>query len=97
MKGDISGVIFGIRPEDIDISVGKKVRGGFEGEVRYVEELGHESHVTATIQDAEVTIRMGADEAESLPGPGGKIVLALNDDAIHLFNKSTGDRIETGD
>jgi ABC-type sugar transport system ATPase subunit len=94
LKGELSGVIFGIRPEDIDISAGKKKGGGFEGEVRYIEELGHESHVTAATGDAEVTVRMGADEAASLPAPGGKVALTLNDDAIHLFDNSTGERIE---
>ncbi|MBN1574148.1 MAG: ABC transporter ATP-binding protein [Deltaproteobacteria bacterium] len=94
MKGDPSGVIFGIRPEDIYISGGKKRWGGFKGEARYIEELGHESHITATAHDAEVTIRMGADRAALIPAPGNKVALSFNDKEIHLFDKSTGERIE---
>ncbi len=96
LKGDLSDVIFGIRPEDMNISVGKKREGGFEGEVKHVEELGHESHVTASVFDVEVTIRMGADRAALVPAPGNKIALSFNDREIHLFEKSTGERIGAG-
>jgi ABC-type sugar transport system ATPase subunit len=102
LKGnrDFSEIIFGIRPEEIlcktdSSKKGKNVAGQFEGEVKHVEELGYESHVTVFAQGVDVTIRMNADKGATPLSPGDVRTFSLNEKGLHFFDKSTGNRVDT--
>lgn len=94
-SGEYKNVIFGIRPEDIFSLAEDKGRGRkFEGEVRFVEELGYESHVTVAFFDVDVKVRMGVDKGATPPTPGETIAFSFEEGELYLFDKSTGNRIE---
>jgi multiple sugar transport system ATP-binding protein len=78
-------VVFGIRPEHLQIS-----DGGVAAKVIAVEFTGAETHVTALVDDQTITAVL--DERVQ-PEPGDTILLHLDLAQVHLFDQSTGARI----
>jgi multiple sugar transport system ATP-binding protein len=78
-------VVFGIRPEHLQIS-----DGGVAAKVIAVEFTGAETHITALVDDQTITAVL--DERVQ-PEPGDTILLHLDLARVHLFDQSTGARI----
>ncbi len=99
---DFSEIIFGIRPEDIlcktdSSKKGKNVAGQFEGEVKHVEELGYESHVTVSalgVAGVDITMRINVESGATPLSPGDVRTFSLNEKGVHFFDKSTGNRVD---
>ena len=83
-------VTVGVRPEHLHVSEA----GGIEVEVDLVEELGSDSYVygRADLPNAPLVVaRSGAGES---PAKGDRLRLSANEDSLHLFDASTGQRID---
>jgi multiple sugar transport system ATP-binding protein len=80
-------VVYGIRPEHLDLSNG----GGLPAEVVVVEPTGAEILVFTHLAGQEVAVVFKERHKFT---PGDKIKLAPHAGTIHLFDKETGDRIE---
>jgi multiple sugar transport system ATP-binding protein len=82
------GVLLGIRPEHVgeagahDWKLMAKVRGPVE----IIETIGHEVIVHVRVGDAIMIAKLGAHR---VPRFGDEIELALNCEALHLFDKDT--------
>jgi multiple sugar transport system ATP-binding protein len=77
-------VIYGVRPEHLDLSDGN---GGLRSEVVVVEPTGAEIHVVAKLAGSE--IQAVFHERHDFQ-PGQPIALAPRLDSVHLFDKSSG-------
>ena len=82
-------VVYGIRPEHLDLTDGV---GGLPAEVVVVEPTGAEILVFTHLAGQEVAVVF----KEQAPAhPGDKINLLPHAGTIHVFDKETGDEIET--
>lgn len=83
-------VIFGVRPEDVIISLEKK-DGWFSGEIFAVEPLGNATYV-------DIRWRMNRLKAEAEPDfqtqPDSPIYFTFKKEKIHLFDKADGKRLK---
>jgi multiple sugar transport system ATP-binding protein len=86
---DGQSVVYGIRPEHLDLTDGT---GGLPAEVVVVEPTGAEILVFTHLAGQEVAVVF---KKRHLFNPGDKIGLTPHPGTIHLFDKETGDRIET--
>jgi multiple sugar transport system ATP-binding protein len=86
---DGQSVVYGIRPEHLDLVDGA---GGLPAEVVVVEPTGAEILVFTHLAGQEVAVVF---KERHRFHPGDKISLAPHPGTIHLFDKATGDRIET--
>jgi multiple sugar transport system ATP-binding protein len=85
-ENDLSpGTVMGIRPEDIIIG-----RGPYRGRVIFVEELGHESHVTVDAEGTSLVIRA----PDNTPRIDEVVSFSVDADTIHRFDKKSGNRGE---
>ncbi|HEX6113015.1 MAG TPA: sn-glycerol-3-phosphate ABC transporter ATP-binding protein UgpC [Geminicoccaceae bacterium] len=86
---DGQSVVYGIRPEHLDLTDGV---GGLSAEVVVVEPTGAEILVFTHLAGQEVAVVF---KERHLFHPGDKINLIPHAGTIHLFDKETGERIET--
>ena len=75
-------VTIGIRPEDVEL----RDDGNMDFDIAIVEELGAHRLLHGRLADQDFTIHVGK-ETEAAPGPAR---IAVNSDAIHLFDPQTG-------
>jgi sn-glycerol 3-phosphate transport system ATP-binding protein len=80
------GIIFGIRPEHLDIAA-----SGWALQVEAVEMLGAERLVYARLNKEMVIVRI--DEGRRAPQPGEVIHVLPRPDRVHLFDATTGRRL----
>jgi multiple sugar transport system ATP-binding protein len=84
-------VTLGIRPEDIQrADAGGDRAGALRSRVELVELLGGEALVHVSVGDVELTARLAAP----LPRAGSELHLRLPGERIHLFDRTTGERLE---
>ena len=94
-SGDRRGktVALGIRPEHIsapdELDSANPVR--FSGVVEIIETVGHEVIIHARVNEELIIAKLGSHQA--LPDYGQSIELALDADALHLFDPETELRI----
>ena len=96
-RSGLESVVVGIRPEHLALSDGG---AGLNADVALLEELGSETYIYANLADDSVRnldgdpmvmVARSADRAPAKRGEG--IRLRQSDSAVHLFDPSTGDRI----
>jgi len=80
------GVRVGVRPEDIRLA-----QRGLPAELISTDYLGADSIVTARIDDQEAVVRVPGHHR---PAPRERAHLAWDREAVHLFDRTTGRRIE---
>jgi len=85
LAGHGSGLLLGVRPEDIDLSGG----GGLPALVKAIEYLGADSIVTCAVGDQAVAVR--APRRVDVP-VGTRIHLTWAKDAAHVFDAASGRR-----
>jgi ABC-type sugar transport system ATPase subunit len=87
--GEGDNVVFGIRPEDVDIAIGAPPPGftDLPATVEVVEPLGSDTLVFTSVLGASVTARVRPGER---PAPGSQIRLRINLDRAHIFDAATG-------
>ena len=92
-----SSVTVGVRPEGWS-----PASDGFHVNVEVVEELGSDAFVYGKPADSSVKFANASDEGAQVivrwdpknpPKPGDRISVSVNPDAIHLFDSTTGARI----
>jgi multiple sugar transport system ATP-binding protein len=86
---DGQSIVYGIRPEHLDLTDGA---GGLPAEVVVVEPTGAEILVFTHLAGQEVAVVF---KERHRFHPGDKITLTPHAGTIHLFDKTTGERIET--
>ncbi|MEJ2602079.1 MAG: sn-glycerol-3-phosphate ABC transporter ATP-binding protein UgpC [Gammaproteobacteria bacterium] len=86
-------VTLGIRPEHISSpeELDSEHPVTFEGVVEIIETVGHEVVIHARVNDELLIAKLGSHQ--TLPDYGQSMQLALDADAIHLFNPETEQRI----
>ena len=82
-------MIFGIRPEDVDIAVGPLPSGAVDlpATVEVVEPLGSDTLIFTNVLGTPVTARVRPDQR---PAPGSQIKLRLNAERAHIFHAASG-------
>jgi multiple sugar transport system ATP-binding protein len=85
-------VVFGIRPEDVDIASGALPSGWADlpATVEVVEPLGADTLIFASAFGASMTARV---RPTMRPAPGSQIKLRVNLERAHLFDTATGKAI----
>ena len=89
---DGAAVTIGVRPHELALDKNTSEDGArVQAKVRFVERLGPESFVHATVGDAKLIARLGAEEAEARTLAAGESVsFTARIDHVHLFDASTG-------
>jgi multiple sugar transport system ATP-binding protein len=92
-------LIAGVRPERLTEANGEGDRSGgsvrLVAEVTLAEPLGSEVVVHAHGERDQLLIaRLGADRIDRVPDIGSRIELALDPEAVHLFDAASEERIE---
>jgi len=85
-------VIFGIRPENVVISLTKKERY-FEGKIFAVEPLGDRAYVDIVWQNQRLKVEVPPDFAGKTDE---QIYFTFEPSKCHLFDRRTGEAIEVG-
>ncbi|MDF2773607.1 MAG: glycerol-3-phosphate transporter ATP-binding protein [Geminicoccaceae bacterium] len=85
--GANTAVVFGIRPEDVEVGVGESGPGSVAARVDLVEPLGNETFVHASVGGLVVTARFAGRD---LPGSGSPVSLRLDPQKAHWFDAETG-------
>ena len=80
-------VDFGIRPENLSLSLAQRDWPTIEAEVELVELLGAENLVTLKLGEHELKARFAPDVR---PAPGTRLRLALDPARFHLFDTGSG-------
>jgi ABC-type sugar transport system ATPase subunit len=82
-------LVFGIRPEDVDIAQGALLPGQVDmpAVVEVVEPLGADTLVFTTMSGYPVAARVRPDVR---PAPGAQVNLRVNLERAHLFDATTG-------
>ncbi|WP_435347529.1 ABC transporter ATP-binding protein [Haloarchaeobius sp. HRN-SO-5] len=94
--GDRTELTLGIRPEDVELRSSASGPHDFETVVDVVEPTGDENNLYLAFEDAE------ADEETFIATIGGmqrveagqRVVVHLDEDAIHLFDADSGDAVK---
>jgi multiple sugar transport system ATP-binding protein len=88
-------VVFGVRPEDVDIADGLPPPGWADvpATVEVVEPLGADTLLFTNVFGASMTARV---RPGTRPAPGSQIRLRVNLGRAHLFDAATGRAIATG-
>jgi multiple sugar transport system ATP-binding protein len=81
-------VVLGVRPEDVRVG-----DDGVTATVAVVESLGHECHVACRLVDGELVILRQRAQAD-VPAPEEKVHLVLAPEVLHVFDPTTGNRID---
>jgi multiple sugar transport system ATP-binding protein len=86
-------VLMGIRPEDIDDEerfVKEHMRSSFHADVEVTELMGAETYIYLAKEGASLIARVNGS---STVKPGERLLLAFNQDKIHVFDKETENTI----
>ena len=78
-------VLFGIRPEDVLISLAK-VSGYIPVEVKLVELLGSEYYIHILLEGQKFTLKSSANQDIKI---GDKVFINFNYEKVHLFDQET--------
>ena len=104
-RGDVAGagseVIVGVRPEDVEVTTNPD---GLELVIDVVEELGADAYIYGTPTDSKIAIEGSGDDAlakpfiarvdgRRVPTKGEKVFVYPKAEHLHVFNKSTGERL----
>ena len=87
--------LVGFRPEDAELS-GDGPNAEFRGAVVAVEDLGHESLVTASAGAAQFVVRLSPANAERVR-LGDRIGFSVEPRKLRFFNEQTGTAIPLND
>jgi multiple sugar transport system ATP-binding protein len=79
--------VVGVRPEHVRFDDA----GTVVANVRLIESLGHEVHVTADVGDARIVARVPVGEA--IPAVGSDVRIITHESHRHRFDATTGERI----
>jgi multiple sugar transport system ATP-binding protein len=82
-------VVLGVRPEDLRLAHDE----GVEATVAVVESLGHESHVACRLADGQLVIVRQRAQADT-PAPGDGVRLIARPEVLHVFDPTSGERID---
>jgi multiple sugar transport system ATP-binding protein len=95
-RSETDQVVFGIRPEDVDVAEGPLPPGSAEvrAVVEVVEPLGADTLVFTTVSGAALTARVRPGVR---PAPGATITLRLDLARAHLFDAETGRAMRPAD
>lgn len=85
------GVILGIRPEDITISARETT---LKGSIELIERNGAEMLVHTRLANQQIVIKCKTDDHLQ---SGDKVYLGFNENAIHIFDKSSEKRLKSID
>ncbi len=91
LAGPGRGRIFGLRPEDVALSAESRA-DGFHARVAGVEYLGAEALVTCALGDRTILVRTRGNIA---PAIGAPVEIGWDTEAVHLFDRSSGQRIDS--
>jgi multiple sugar transport system ATP-binding protein len=91
-KLDKKKIIFGIRPEDIEVTREKKDDNSIQGEVYFSQSMGAEDILNLSISK-DILLRAIAPP-KTLIKTGEKVFININMDRAHLFDASTENRIK---
>jgi multiple sugar transport system ATP-binding protein len=89
--GDGQRVVYGIRPEHLTLA-GADAAGAVAGEIIVVEPTGAETELLVQAGEAQVVL---VTHGRPVVHPGDKIGLAVDPAMVHVFDKTTGQRIAT--
>jgi multiple sugar transport system ATP-binding protein len=93
---DAAKVVLGFRPETLVVAGTDE--DGFEVTVQAVEELGSDAYVHGTFSSEEQVVErpdvIARVDPAAVPARGTRLKLRIKPDTIHLFDATTGDRIE---
>jgi len=81
-------VVVGVRPENIVVG-----QGNIVAQVKLVENLGHEIQLVLRLGYDEFTVRAAPTATVSV---GENVAIAIDSEAIHLFEPSSGNLIQWG-
>jgi sn-glycerol 3-phosphate transport system ATP-binding protein len=90
LRGDANGMLIGVRPEDIRLTVGEGA-GGLPARVSGVEYLGADSIVTCLAGAESLAVR-APGHVDLTAGTG--VELCWADGALHVFDAGTGRRCQ---
>ncbi len=87
--GEADDLVFGLRPEDVDIAQGEALPGHADvpAMVEVIEPLGADTLVFTTMSGHAVAARVRPDVR---PAPGTQVMLRFNLARAHLFDAATG-------
>ena len=96
-------VLVGVRPEHLAVLPTGDTAGGLAVRVLNVEELGHERHILCEAIGAgaagvgkQLIVRQPAGESHSTVTVGATLRVGAAGDDVHLFDATSGERIEVG-
>ncbi len=87
---DREDLVFGLRPEDVEVATGDRAPDGYvdvPARVEVVEPLGADTLVFTTVAGHPVAARV---RPEVRPAPGSSVNLRCNLQRMHLFDTGTG-------
>jgi ABC-type sugar transport system ATPase subunit len=89
MAATANDLVFGMRPEDVDIAQGAALPGQIDvpAIVEVVEPLGADTLVFTAMSGHPVAARVRPDVR---PAPGAEVMLRLDLKRAHLFDAATG-------
>jgi multiple sugar transport system ATP-binding protein len=85
-----ANITIGIRPEHIELAFGAD---GFEARVESVEPLGAQVQLVTDAASAKITVLLNE---RVLPSVGSSLRLRARPEHVHVFDSSTGQRLEGG-
>ena len=88
VKGNVTGAILGVRPEDC--SVTSVAKGNLKGEVYATELIGDHTLVTLKVNDGFITVKAPKDFTAKLNEAVG---VSFGKQSIYLFDAATGQRL----
>ncbi|HXY90886.1 MAG TPA: ABC transporter ATP-binding protein [Acidimicrobiia bacterium] len=86
---NLDQVVLGARPEDLRF--GRE--DGVTASVTAVESLGHECHVACRLDDGQLVIVRQRSQAD-VPKPDEKVRLVAAPEVLHVFDPTTGSRVD---
>ncbi len=87
---DLEDVVFGLRPEDVEVASSSPAPAGYvdvPARVEVVEPLGADTLLFTTVAGHPVAARV---RPEVRPAPGSSLKLRFNLDRMHLFDTTSG-------
>jgi multiple sugar transport system ATP-binding protein len=82
-------VAYGIRPEHLTLG---RNGGGVPGEIVVVEPTGAETELVVQVGDAHIDLRI---HGRPMVNPGDKVALTIDPSNVHVFDKTTGQRLKS--
>jgi len=93
--GDVTDLVLGIRPEDVEIVPAVSAEREFDVTVDVVEPMGDENTVYLEFAgDADETIVASVSGLQEVSS-GERVAIRVPEDAIHVFDRQTGDVLHT--